>query len=106
MKTIRSFQILLLSATFAGFLSACGPKDISTDFTEDEPIRTSVSTAEQMRFPHFGSDANQRMLFMQNRMDHMTVRQKVIHSQIRNSFARGTDQPVQPEPKQASPFRQ
>ncbi|MBO4369177.1 MAG: chemotaxis protein [Desulfovibrio sp.] len=93
------------------FLHGCGPKDIGNETVVEENTPTSVSAAEQMRYPMFGTDANQRMLFLNNKMDTMVLKQAII----RNAKTPGTTSPVSvsPEdpayravPKQQSPFRQ
>lgn len=101
----KLFFPFLLAGPLAFLLVSCGPKDISTEI-EERSERTSVSTAEQMRFPHFGSDANQRMLFNVNRMDSMTARQRSIGAQIRASNMSPEREEYRRTPKQQSPFRQ
>ncbi|MCR5813624.1 MAG: chemotaxis protein [Desulfovibrio sp.] len=89
-------------------LSACGPKDIGQSLEEEEPIRTSVSSAEQMRYPIYGTDGNQKMLYLNNTMDTMVLRQTLLHNALKPSA--GGPSPEHPSyrafPKQASPFRQ
>ena len=88
------------------FLSACGPKDISTESNEDPPIRTSASTAEQMRYPFFGSDANQKMLYERNTIDNMVVRQHIISSSLHDQSVSPENPTYRATPKEKSPFQQ
>ena len=89
-------------------LSACGPKDIGQSLDEEEPIRTSVSSAEQMRYPVYGTDSNQKMLYLQNTMDSMVLRQSLISNTLKpQTGALSPEHPTyRAHPKQASPFRQ
>ena len=96
----------LLLSLLLSLLTACGPKEIGSAEEEEESIRTSVSAAEQMRYPMTGTDYNQRMLFLNNQMETMVARQRAITSTL-------TPQGISPEhpayravPKQASPFRE
>lgn len=96
---------LLIGLTF--MLAACGPKDIGQGEVEDPPQRTSVSNAEQMRYPHFGSDANQRMLFFHNKMDVMYTRQSMLESRLKVGSELSPEHPnYRAVPKEPSPFRQ
>lgn len=105
---MQKIYFLLLDLLLLALTTSCGPKDIGTSATEEEPIRTSVSSAEQMRYPMFGSDRTQKMLFLNNQMDSMVVRQNVIsHSLQRDGQAISPEDPrYRLIPKQPSPFRQ
>ena len=107
MFSIRLYIVFfcLLSCFYVG---GCGPRDISQENSDYQvESRTSVSTAEQMRYPSFGSDANQRMLFLNNKMDVMTMRQNYINSQLKDPHHLSPANPkYRAIPKEPSPFRQ
>ena len=89
---IRRFLPVLLTA----LLCACGPREISgVGETED---RESSSTAEQMRYPLYGTDATQRMLYRNNLASTMVYRQSVIENSLRNP------EPGQKAPRERCPF--
>ncbi|MBQ7738103.1 MAG: chemotaxis protein [Desulfovibrionaceae bacterium] len=101
----RSLLILILAQVL--LLAACGPKDIGSDYTAESDEKTSVSVAEQMRYPLFGSDGNQRMLYMHNRMDTMVARQKFMNAKLQNKSGLSPEDPnYRSTPKERSPFRE
>ena len=87
-------------------LSACGPQDIGHSQDEEEPIRTSVSAAEQMRYPVYGTDSNQKMLYLNNTMDTMVLRQSLMNNALKPSGISPEHPSYRAHPKEASPFRQ
>ena len=100
-------SLLLLFCLLPLLLNACGPKDIGNASLEEEPIHTSVSTAEQMRYPAFGSDAIQRQLFYDNKMQNMVARQNIMRSSLKHPAALSPEHPdYRAVPKEKSPFRQ
>ncbi|MBQ9536969.1 MAG: hypothetical protein IJU79_04170 [Desulfovibrionaceae bacterium] len=87
-------------------LCACGPKDIGQELADDVE-EAHLSTAEQMRYPHFGSDANQRRLFFNNQMHIMEQRQHIIAAPLHAPNGLSPASPRYREiPKEQSPFRQ
>ena len=101
---------LLLAA--AGGMAGCGPKDVgegSSARYESQP--QGVSVEDQLRYPVYGSNNTQRMLYLQNRPDVMANVQQWRMMQFRrvNGLEPVTD-PEDPQyravPKQRSPFRQ
>ncbi len=92
-------------------LVSCGPRDIGSGSSEEEKITTSVSAAEQMRYPMYGADANQHMLFQANTMDTMVLKQNIMYQGLRPpKEGTATINPALPayreHPKQPSPFRE
>lgn len=69
-KPLCRLRVLALSLTLPGLLWACGPKDVGTG-TSAEATGTSpgVSVEDGLRYPVYGSDNTQRMLYWQNRPD-------------------------------------
>lgn len=109
-KTAACLLVLLLAAS--GGMGGCGPKDIgegSSARYDSQP--QGVSVEDQLRYPIYGSNNTQRMLYMQNRPDVMANVQQWRINQFRraNGFDNTTD-PEDPQyravPKQRSPFRQ
>lgn len=109
-KTATCLLALLLAAS--GGMGGCGPKDIgegSSASYDSQP--QGVSVEDQLRYPIYGSNNTQRMLYMQNRPDVMANVQQWRINQFRraNGFDNATD-PEDPQyravPKQRSPFRQ
>ncbi|MFC4677429.1 chemotaxis protein [Desulfovibrio legallii] len=111
-KPLCRLRVLALSLTLPGLLWACGPKDVGTG-TSAEATGTSpgVSVEDGLRYPVYGSDNTQRMLYWQNRPDVMAATQDWRARQFRRM--QGLDEAASPEdpayravPKQRSPFRQ
>lgn len=90
----------------------CGPKDIGAgSSSENDSQPQGVSVEDQLRYPVYGSNNTQRMLYYQNRPDVMANMQQWRMQQFRRM--NGLDTDVNPEdpqyravPKQRSPFRQ
>ena len=110
----RTTAICLLTRLLAaaGGMAGCGPKDVgegSSSRYESQP--QGVSVEDQLRYPVYGSNNTQRMLYLQNRPDVMQNVQQWRMMQFRR--ANGLDNAADPEdpqyrtvPKQRSPFRQ
>jgi len=104
--------LLALLLTAAGGLVGCGPKDIGTGTSaENESQPRGPSVEDQLRYPMYGSNATQRMLYYQSKPDVMENMQRWRIMQFRRM--NGIDTNVNPEdeqyraaPKQRSPFRQ
>ncbi len=109
-KSVACLFVLLLAAV--GGLGGCGPKDIGAgSSSESDSQPQGVSVEDQLRYPVYGSNNTQRMLYYQNRPDVMVNMQKLRMQQFRRM--NGLDTDVSPEdpqyrsvPKQRSPFWQ
>ena len=109
-KSVACLFALLLAAV--GGLGGCGPKDIGAgSSSESDSQPQGVSVEDQLRYPVYGSNNTQRMLYYQNRPDVMANMQQWRMQQFRRM--NGLDTDVSPEdpqyrsvPKQRSPFRQ
>ena len=109
-KSVACLFVLLLAAV--GGLGGCGPKDIGAgSSSESDSQPQGVSVEDQLRYPVYGSNNTQRMLYYQNRPDVMANMQQWRMQQFRRM--NGLDTDVNPEdpqyravPKQRSPFRQ
>ncbi|MBQ7456755.1 MAG: chemotaxis protein [Desulfovibrio sp.] len=97
MHTILSLLLLLL-------LASCGPKDIAGVGEDSDRQLSSVSHAEQMRYPIYGQDANQKMLYQNNCMNTMVYRQYLINNALKASQYDMEAEKQRAKPKQASPF--
>ena len=115
MRTFSLFPALLLLSFALGAAGGCGPKDIGegTSDTASEP--QGVSTADQLRYPVYGSGRTQRMLYWNSRPDVMANVQQWQRAQMQraagqsNALAPAAN-PEDPQyravPRQRSPFRQ
>ena len=109
-KSAACLFVLLLAAV--GGMGGCGPKDIGAgSSSENDSQPQGVSVEDQLRYPVYGSNNTQRMLYYQNRPDVMANMQQWRMQQFRRM--NGLDTDVSPEdpqyrsvPKQRSPFRQ
>ncbi len=109
-KSVACLFALLLAAV--GGLGGCGPRDIGAgSSSESDSQPQGVSVEDQLRYPVYGSNNTQRMLYYQNRPDVMANMQQWRMQQFRRM--NGLDTDVNPEdpqyrsvPKQRSPFRQ
>ena len=98
--TLKILPLLLLS-----LLAACGPKEIGLDSESTSSGETSVSVAEQMRYPLFGSGAKERMLYVNNKMDVMVERQNFMQSKLKAGQVPPESPNYRAKPKERSPFR-
>lgn len=97
------FFLFLAGSMLSCLLISCGPKDITVGDSE-ETIPTSVSNAEQMRYPMYGSGANQKLLYQRNLMNSMLLQQSAIQSTLRPSDIEAAER--RKRPREASPFRE
>lgn len=82
--------------------AACGPKEITT--FEEEDTHSSISMAEQMRYPLYGQDRNQRMLYTNNLMNTMVFKQNYIQAKLAKSTLDKEAEKARLIPKERSPF--
>lgn len=100
-----------LSLILLCLATACGPKDIGTGTSSDwENQPQGISTADQLRYPIYGSNTTQQLLYFHNRPDLMQQMQKWRMESFIRMHGLKPINPENPEyrsvPRQRSPFRQ
>ncbi|MBQ9452935.1 MAG: chemotaxis protein [Desulfovibrio sp.] len=104
--SIRIPLFLLLLSCVGG----CGPKDIGEGTSADTAQPQGVSVEDRLRYPVFGANNTQRMLYWQNRPDVMANVQQWQRMQLLRNDGHTPVSPEDPRyraiPKERSPFRQ
>lgn len=111
-KPLCRLRVLALSLTLPGLALGLRPQGCGHGhLCGGHGTSPGVSVEDGLRYPVYGSDNTQRMLYWQNRPDVMAATQDWRARQFRRM--QGLDEAASPEdpvyravPKQRSPFRQ